>query len=231
MQSGGEPFLAIEGVRVDERDVRALSAIAEHGSMHRAAGELGRSYSRLQKRITELEETLGPLVERTRGGEGGGGSTLTPTAHDLLARFDRLQAEFSGLARAEESVFPGTVVDREGLLGTIETPAGTVRGIVTPDADTVQVSIRSDAVGLTTPDDAPKPTATSVRNQFEGTVTDIDAQSGLAHVAVDVGADTPLVTLLTQTSLDTLDLAVGDPVVASFKATATRAVGTPEWEP
>ena len=178
-----------------------------------------------------LVSALGPLVERTRGGEGGGGSTLTSTAHDLVARFDRLRAEFSGLARAEESVFPGTVVDREGLLGTIETPAGTVRGIVPPDADTVQVSIRSDAVGLTTPDDAPKPTATSVRNQFEGTVTHIDAQSGLAHVAVDVGADTPLVTLLTQTSLDTLDLAVGDPVVASFKATATRAVGAPEWEP
>ncbi|MFW6384772.1 MAG: TOBE domain-containing protein [Halodesulfurarchaeum sp.] len=230
MRSIGEPFLGIDGARVDERDVRALSAIAEYGSMHRAAAELGRSYSRLQKRITELEDTLGPLVERTRGGEGGGGSTLTPTARDLLARFDRLRAEFSGLARAEESVFPGTVVDREGLLGTIETPAGPVRGIVPPDADTVQVSIRSDAVGVTTPDDAPKPTATSVRNQFEGTVTNIDAQSGLAHVAVDVGADTPLVALLTQTSLETLDLAVGDPVVASFKATATRAVGTHEGE-
>lgn len=230
MRSIGEPFLGIDGARVDERDVRALSAIAEYGSMHRAAAELGRSYSRLQKRITELEDTLGPLVERTRGGEGGGGSTLTPTARDLLARFDRLRAEFSGLARAEESVFPGTVVDREGLLGTIETPAGPVRGIVPPDADTVQVSIRSDAVGVTTPDDAPKPTATSVRNQFEGTVTNIDAQSGLAHVAVDVGADTPLVAFLTQTSLDTLDLAVGDPVVASFKAAATRAVGTHEGD-
>lgn len=228
METGGEPVLAIDGAQVDERDVQALRGIDEHGSIHKAAAELGRSYSRMQQRITRLEETLGPLVSRTRGGEGGGGSTLTADAHDLLAQFDRLKAEFSGLARAEESVFAGTVVERDGLLGTIETAAGTVRGIVPADADHVQVSIRSDVVGLTTPDDAPQPTSTSVRNQFEGTVTNVESRAGLGDVTVDVGADSPLRTLLTETSLETLDLAVGDRVVASFKATATRAVPSPE---
>ena len=230
METSGEPFLAIDGVQVDERDVQALRGIDEHGSIHGAAAELGRSYSRMQQRITQLEETLGPLVTRTRGGEGGGGSTLTADAHDLLARFDRLKAEFSGLARAEESVFAGTVVERDGLLGTIETAAGTVRGIVPPDADQVQVSIRSDVVGLTTPEDAPRPKSTSVRNQFEGTVTNVESRAGLADVTVDVGADRPLRALLTGTSLETLDLAVGDRVVASFKATATRAVPSPETD-
>lgn len=229
METRGKPFLDVDGVTVDERDIEALAGIDQYGSMHRAAAELGRSYSRIQQRVSELEETLGPLVTRERGGAGGGGSTLTDNARELLGRFDRLQAEFSGLARAEESVFSGTVVDRDGRLGTIDTQAGTVRGIVPPDADRVQVSIRSDAVGLTTPDEAPKPTGTSVRNQFRGTVTAIETEGGLVNVTVDVGAESPLRALLTEKSLGTLTLEEGDTVVASFKATGTRAV--PKQDP
>lgn len=227
MQTRGDPFIEIDDVTVDERDVEALRGIAEHGSMHRAADELGRSYARIQQRISELEETLGPLVTRERGGKGGGGSTLTADAHDLLARFDRLRAEFAGLSRAEESVFSGTLVDRDGMLGTVETAAGSLRAIASTDAEAVQVSVRSDAIGLTTPDEAPQPTETSVRNQFRGTVTDIESTGGICRVTVTVEGDTPLRTLVTQTSLDTLGLAEGDTVIASFKATATRAIPQP----
>jgi len=230
MRLTGDPVIEIDGARIDQRDISALRGIEQHGSMHKAAGELGRSYSRIQQRITELEETLGPLVSRTRGGEGGGGSTLTPTAYDIIARFDRLQAEFTGLARAEESVFSGRVLDRAGMLGTIETAAGRVRGIVPADCEQVQIGIRSDAVALTTPAETPEPTGTSVRNRFEGTVTGIETEAGLARVAIDVGADTPLHALLTEDSLDKLDLATGSPVVASFKATATRAIQVPDTE-
>ena len=230
MKPHGEPFLEIGDVTVGERDVEALRAIAEYGSMNQAASALGRSYARIQQRISALEETLGLLVARQRGGEGGGGSELTENAHELIARFDRLCAEFSGLARSEESVFSGTVIEQVESLGLIETKAGVVRGIVSGDADTVQVSIRSDAVALTTPAEAPQPTGTSVRNQFQGTVDDIERESGIARVTVDVSADTPLRTLVTQTSLDKLNLAVGDTVVASFKATATHAIPTHRTE-
>ncbi len=231
MQTRGEPFLELDGVTVDQRDVEALRAVAEHGSMHRAASELGRSYARIQQRVTELEETIGPLVSRTRGGKGGGGSTLTANARDLLARFDRLQAEFTGLARAEESVLPGRIVERDDLLGVVETPAGRVRGIVPAEGTTVQVTIRSDAVALTTPDEAPEPSGTSIRNQFSGSVDQIETEGGLARVVVDVGSGSSLRALVTETSLDTLGLSVGDAVVTSFKATATRAIATPESEP
>lgn len=230
MHVRGEPFIEVGDVTVDERDVEALRGIAEYGSMHRAAAELGRSYARIQQRIGELEETFGPLVIRERGGKGGGGSTLTADGHELLARFDRLRAEFSGVARAEESVFPGTVVDREGMLGTVETPAGTVRGIVPADADAVQVAVRSDVVTLTTPDEAPRPAGTSVRNRFRGTVVHVETDDGLARVTVDVGTETPLRALVTPASVETLGLSEGDAVVASFKATATRAVPKPDDE-
>lgn len=229
MRARGEPFIEIGDVTVDERDVEALQGIAEHGSMNQAADALGRSYARIQQRVSELEETLGPLLVRERGGEDGGGSTLTADARDLLARFDRLRAEFSQLARAEESVFSGTVTDREGQLGIVETAAGPVRAIVPAEGDAVQVSIRSDAIALTTPNEAPQPAGTSVRNQFRGTVAGIESRGGLARVTVDVGAGTPLEALVTDTSIATLGLSVGDEVVASFKATATRA--TPEQDP
>lgn len=230
VQTRGEPFVEIDDVTVDDRDIEALRAIDEHGSMHRAAAELGRSYARIQQRVSELEETVGSLVARERGGRGGGGSTLTPDAYELLARFDRLRAEFSGLARAEESVFRGTVVSREGKIGTVETSAGPVRGVVFTDVDAVQISVRSDAVALTTPDEAPQPAETSVRNQFQGTVTQIESEGGIARVEIDVGAETPLRTLITESSVETLDLREGDPVVASFKATAARAVPRPPPE-
>lgn len=228
METRGEPFIEVGDVTVDERDVEALRGIDDYGSMHRAAAELGRSYARIQQRIAELEETVGPLLTRERGGEGGGGSTLTADARELLARFERLRAEFSGLARTEESVFPGTVTDRDGLLGTIDTPAGPVRAVVTGDVDAVQVGVRSDAVSLATPAEAPEPAGTSVRNRFEGVVVRVESEGGLARVTVDVDTETPLRALVTDTSVDTLDLGPGDAVVASFKATATRAVPGPD---
>lgn len=227
MQAQGQPFLRVGDITVDERDIEALRGIDEHGSMYQAADALGRSYARIQQRISKLEETVGPLITRKRGGKGGGGSTLTDNARDLLARYERLSAEFSGLAHTEESVFQGTVIDRGGMLGTIETSAGTIRGIVFGESDAVQVSVRSDAVALTAPDEAPQATETSVRNQFSGTVTDIESQDGIVRVTVDVGAETPLRTLVTETSRDKLNLVDGTTIVASFKATATRAVPEP----
>lgn len=224
MRRRGEPFIETNGVEIDARDVEALRTVAASGSMNRAASELGRSYARIQQRIVELEEAVGPLVTRQRGGEGGGGSTLTPRARRLVDRFDRLRAEFAGLARAEESVFAGRVVDRSGALATVETAAGTVTALVPVDADAVQVSVRSDVVVLTAPDETPEPGGTSVRNQFHGRVSDVRTEEGIGRVTVDVGAETPLRALVTQTSLDRLELAAGEPVDASFKATATRAI-------
>lgn len=227
MEPSGDPYIEVDGAIVDVRDVQALRAVDESGSMSAAADELGRSYSRIQQRVSELEGTLGPLVSRERGGFGGGGSELTDRATDLIERFERLQAELSRLSHTEESVFAGTVVDREGMLGTVETAAGRVGAIVPDDGNDVRVSVRSDAVGLHDPSEAPAPTETSVRNRLEATIAEIDGEDGLVRVLADVDAERPLRALITEASLAKLDLSEGDTVVASFKATATRAVSTP----
>lgn len=223
--------LAAGDVTIDRRDVEMLEAIDRHGSIHRAAEELGRSYARLQNRIVKLEEATGALTERTRGGTGGGGTTLTQTGHELLQQFDRHETELDGVARATESVFTGRVVDRTGELGTVETAAGAIRALVPREGTEVQVAVRSDAVILTDPGETPDPGRTSLRNRFTGTVEDVDVGDAVANVTLSLGEDESgsgnerdrLEALITRSSLERLDLAPGSVVVASFKATAARA--------
>jgi molybdate transport system regulatory protein len=223
MDAGFDARLRGETVSFTTDDATLLRSIDDAGSLNAAAQALGRSYAHAHRRLQALEADFGPLVDRQRGGAAGGGSTLTENAHDLLARFDRLSTGYATVAETREAVLDGTVTDRTGELGTVETAAGPLRAIVPPTGDDVQVSIRADAVTLTDPEDTPEPDATSARNRFPGTVAAIDRGEVVSRVTVDVGADTELYALVTQDSMDRLDLAVGRDVVATFKATATHA--------
>lgn len=215
-----------DGVRFDARDAALLRAVDEQGSLHAASDALGRSYARAHGRVDELEGAFGSLVERQRGGAGGGGSRLTDGARQLLARFDRLQAAFAGTAAAAETVLDGRVTARDGELVTVETGAGAVRALAVDAADgRVQVAIRADSVTLHAPPEAPADDATSARNRLPGTVERVDRRETVATVAVDVGAGRPLLALVTVDSVDRLGLEPDDEVVATWKATAMRAVG------
>lgn len=222
LRAGFEAQLEKSGVDFTARDAQLLEAIDEHASLNGAAEALSRSYSRSQRRVVELEEAFGPLVERRRGGSGGGGSTLTETARALLNEFDRLRVEFTGVADTEETVLEGQVIESEGGLATVETAAGPIRALVPATTRNVRVSIRADAVTLHAPESVPE-TETSARNRFRGKVVSVETNGALARVALDVGADSHLAALVTQASIATLDLAPGNAVDASLKATATRA--------
>lgn len=224
MDAGFEARLHADGVTFEARDAALLRAVDSEGSLNAAAGSLGRSYSRSHERLEDLEGAFGPLVERTRGGSGGGGSRLTDRARALLARFDRLRAEFSGVAGGTETVLEGEVVGRNGELATVRTAVGEVSALAPDGAESVQVTLRADAVTLHDPDEAPPAGGTSARNRLGGAVVAIDAGEAVARVTVDVGTTDPLVALVTVESLERLGLRPGKRVVATFKATATRAV-------
>jgi len=223
MDAGFDATLRADDVAFAERDAELLRAVDEAGSLNAAASALGRSYSRAHDRLTELEGAFGSLVERQRGGSGGGGSALTDRAYELLAAFDRLRAGYSAIAETTETVLAGEVTERDGELGTVETPAGTVRALVPPEAESVEVVLRADAVTLHDPADTPTGDATSARNRFSGEIVAVDRGESLCRISVDVGADAPLVALVTEESRQRLEIEVGRAVVASFKATATRA--------
>lgn len=227
MDAGFDARLREDGVTFGADDAALLRAIDEAGSLNAAADDLGRSYARAHERLVDLEGAFGDLVERRRGGAGGGGSRLTDEAAALLARFDRLTSAFSGTAAVEETVLDGEVIEREGELAVVETAAGRVRALAPEDAGAVQVTVRADAVTLHPPAEAPPSGGTSARNRFAGTVTDLDRGTAVARVAVDIGAESPLAALLTVDSADRLSLTAGTRVVATTKATATRATPAP----
>ncbi|GEM83028.1 winged helix-turn-helix domain-containing protein [Meiothermus hypogaeus] len=74
--------------------LRLLVAVAERGSLKAGAKAIGLSYRGAWDRLKKAEEGLGfPLLERHSGGEGGGGSTLTTDALELVERYRRFAQE------------------------------------------------------------------------------------------------------------------------------------------
>jgi molybdopterin-binding protein len=63
--------------------------------------------------------------------------------------------------------------------------------------------------------------ASSVRNQFRGTIRELTSAGALTHVTIDVSG-TPLVATVTTRSVQELGLAQGKSVVAGFKATSVH---------
>lgn len=223
-----ETRLRVDDVVFGAEDAALLRAVDKEGSLHAAADALGRSYSRAHGRVRELETALGSLLERSRGGAGGGGSELTADARALIARFDRLEAALADTAEAEEVVVEGRTVSRDGELATVETPAGVLAAVLFEPADRVQVTIRADAVTLHDTTDAPDPGRTSARNHLSGVVVAVDRREAVARVSVEVAGGVTIPALVTVDSIDGLDLAPGSEVVASFKATSTRATPAAE---
>ena len=89
--------------------VRLLELVAETGSLARAAAEMRLSYRRAWGKVKDLEANLGfPLVHSEVGGAGGGRTSLTPQAVELVAGYRRFQARLArevGDAFGEELPF------------------------------------------------------------------------------------------------------------------------------
>jgi len=85
LEVDGEPLIG------DGRE-RLLLAIERGGSLNVAAAELGISYRKAWSQLKQMEEHAPfALVERSKGGKGGGSTQLTAEAKALLDRFARLK--------------------------------------------------------------------------------------------------------------------------------------------
>ncbi len=98
--------------------VALLEAIRDTGSMTRAAQAVGISYKTAWDRVQGMNNVSRlPLVERSTGGAGGGGTVLTPHALALVAAFRELeQAHAQVLAR-----LPASLAQPRDLLGALAT--------------------------------------------------------------------------------------------------------------
>jgi len=208
------------------RDAALLRAIAHTGSVASAAATLSRSRARALSRIERLEGSFGDLVERHRGGSGGGGSQLTDAGERLLTRYDRLAAALAATARVPETVFAGVTERIEGELAAVKTPLGTMWGLHDGACvgESTQVRIDADAVTVepATADD--EPTETSARNRHRGRVLAVDRGETVHTVRARVDGES-VVALITDESANRLAIRPDATVWLSWKATATQVIG------
>lgn len=76
-----------------------LRLCGEAGSLNHAARQMGMSYRKALHMVRRAEEGFGrPLLEKTIGGAGGGGSRLTPFGRALVEAFAALEEEAAQFA-------------------------------------------------------------------------------------------------------------------------------------
>lgn len=88
--------------------IALLAAIGETGSITRAAKAVGLSYKGAWDAIDTMNNLAGePLVLRSTGGKGGGGTTLTPRATALIAAFRAIEREHRRFIDAASAAVEG----------------------------------------------------------------------------------------------------------------------------
>jgi molybdate transport system regulatory protein len=77
---------------------RLLRLIQASGSINAAARKMGIPYRKAWGYVDAMEKRLAvPLVNRHKGGAGGGEAALTPQAVMLLEKFEQLQEGFDDM--------------------------------------------------------------------------------------------------------------------------------------
>lgn len=75
-------------------------AIMKEGSISRASKRANISFRRAWSHLDNAERNFGtPLLEKHKGGKGGGSSALTEEAGELVEKFERLSEEVAEFAK------------------------------------------------------------------------------------------------------------------------------------
>ena len=172
-----------------------LAAIAETGSITRAAKVLGISYMHAWSLVQTMNACFRrPLVLTARGGQKGGGTGLTEEGKAVLALYRHtaaaaLQAALAGWGQLREH---------------LQNP-----GENTPPQFSIALSTAEDDDDLM---------EQSIRNEMPGTVKSIVSDKVLSEVIVDTEIG-EMASIITTRSVEEMKLKVGDKVAALVKAT------------
>ena len=172
-----------------------LDAIAETGSITRAAKVMGISYMHAWSLVRTMNACFRrPLVLAARGGQKGGGTGLTEDGKAVLEIYRAMAAA------ALQAAVPG----RERLREYLKNPG---------ESDAAQFSI-----ALSTAEDDDDLVEQSIRNELPGIVKSIVSDKVLSEVIVetDIGE---MASIITTRSVEEMGLKAGDKVAALVKAT------------
>lgn len=87
-------WLDNDGKAFGDGPYELLSRVEKTKSLHRAAMQMGMSYSKAWRLIHSLEKRLGfVLLDRKTGGQSGGGSYVTPMARNFMERYQLFRKE------------------------------------------------------------------------------------------------------------------------------------------
>jgi len=103
LQVRSKIWLEIDGEPVFGQGREELLRLIQKGSsINAAAKAMGIPYRKAWTYIDAMEKRLGfPLVNRQKGGVGGGASSLTPQAAALLEKFKLLQQGFNDMVNSK----------------------------------------------------------------------------------------------------------------------------------
>jgi molybdate/tungstate transport system ATP-binding protein len=214
-----EPFSALDPRRrtLVRREVRAIHA------------EWGMTVLQVTHDFTEAG-LLGDVAILLDGGRvlqyGAPQEIFRRPASPYIAEFLGAENVFAGTARMleespleqmEDAPDPGRYRAMEFRTGGL-----TIYAVGDAVVGAGYAVIRAEEVLLARVEEsAARPTRTSARNRFRGTISEVATSGALTHVTVDV-AGTPLVAALTTRSVQELALEEGVEVEASFKAMAVH---------
>lgn len=89
-----------------EGPLMLLKKVEETGSLRQAALSMEMSYSKAWGMIKTIEKELGvSILNRSIGGEQGGGSSLTPEAKKLMERYEKLKNQVDKYIKEEMKAF------------------------------------------------------------------------------------------------------------------------------
>jgi DNA-binding transcriptional LysR family regulator len=126
---------------LDLAQVRTFVAVVEHGHFGRAAESLALSQQAMSKRVARLENRLGRLLERRRGGVGltAAGERFLPAARQLLEVADHAVAD---------ALQAATAPLRVDVWSEIQSPAAAIRALARAQPDLVlELSMRRNLPG------------------------------------------------------------------------------------
>jgi len=94
-EKDGKPVLGRGGASI-------LQAIDEYGSISDAAKSLGMSYRFVWNYLDKIENRLGKVVDKERGGKKGGKTTLTPLGREILQKYLEVEKKLGEISKGLE---------------------------------------------------------------------------------------------------------------------------------
>jgi molybdate transport system regulatory protein len=220
MQIDGRFWLTKDGRNfLGSGRIELLEKIAQTGSIHAAAKAMKMSYKAAWERVNAMNDIADrPIIEKTTGGRGGGGTVLTAHAYELIAtykRFAELHREFidrfaeagddpERLARILSRTFLTTSARNQlscrvgsqlelrltggDILFSVITSTSVRNMGLTSGCDAYAI-IKSSDVAIT----AEAPNADSDNNVLEGTILSIQRSSENAEITLQLSGGTKLV--------------------------------------